>query len=94
MLTESFQKLVIEDPLPDIAGNIRYGDCVLIDRDTTPVADISEIWGVIEDQCEASLMKVMEMRGEIPVAIHLYTLPHPEKAEITMFGWSAWTLKP
>lgn len=93
MLIEDFQNLVVPKPPADTVG-IKYGDFVVIDRNTTPVADIDEIWGVVETQCEESLTKIRDMRGELPVAIYLYTLPHPDKPWLTMFGWEAWTLKP
>ena len=93
MLTEQYQKLVIEDPPPDMGTNTKYGDFVEVDRDKTPVADIQEIWSTLEEQCEESLKRIRILRGEIPVAIHLYTVPHPEKERYTLFGWHAWTLK-
>ena len=97
MLTEEYQKLVVKSPSPELAKNIQYiqyMDFVEIDRDKVPVADIDEIWAVLEDQCEESLKEVKKIRGEIPVAIQLFTMPHPENKRYTQFGWKAWVKKP
>lgn len=94
MLTEEYQKLVVEKPPPELKKNIQYMDFVEIDRDKTPVADIDEIWAVLETQCEESLEEIKKIRGEVPVAIQLFTMPHPENKRYTQFGWKAWVKKP
>lgn len=93
MLTEEYQKLVVKSPPPELKNNIQYGDAIEIDRKTTPVSDIDEIWQVLEEQCSKSLSAIRSMRNENPKAIYLYTLPHPDNPRFTIFGWKAWTDK-
>lgn len=94
MLTEEYQNLVVKRPPPELAKNVQYMDFVEIDRATIPVSDIDEIWAVLEDQCEESLKEIKRMRNEVPVAIQLFTMPHPENKRYTQFGWKAWVKKP
>jgi len=95
MLTSQYQKLVVQKTPKkiDIDALIEYKDFVEVDRDTTPIVDVAEIWRVIEEQCEKSLEKIKELRGEIPKVIHFFTMPHPDKKQLTLFGWQAWTIK-
>lgn len=96
MLTNQYQKLVVQEPPETINIDtfIQYKDFVEVDRETTPVADVAEIWRVLEEQCEASLEKIKELRSEIPKVIHFFTMPHPDEEQFTLFGWQAWTAKP
>lgn len=88
-----FQKLRIEEPHPELKEHVSYGDFVEVDHKTTPVNDIGDIREVLEDQCERSLLRIREMRGETPIAIWLFLVPHPDKLECSKYGWQVWTNK-
>ena len=93
MLTEEFQKLIIDKPYDELKSFITYADFVEIDHKKTPLNDIEDIRSVLEEQCEDSLKKVRDMRGEIPVAIHFLLQPHPDKRDTSLYAWQAWTRK-
>lgn len=88
-----FEKLRLPTISPDLKTGIQYMDFVEINRDKIPVDDIGEIWEVLEEQCELSLIEVRKTKNEIPVAIKFFTLPHPSTKTLTLFGWRAWTIK-
>jgi len=94
MMIEEFQKLVIEKPYTDLKKFKTYGDSVEIDYNTIPVNDIEDIRAVLEEQCEKSLLKIRDIRGEIPVAIHFFLQSHPTEKNLANFAWQAWTKKP
>ena len=93
MLIPEFEKLRIKEPHPELKEHVSYGDFVEVNHKTTPVNDIEDIRSVLEEQCEESLLKVRNMRGETPIAIWFYLQPHPKSKDFSFYGWQGWVDK-
>ena len=99
-ITEEFlDSIAIDVPAEDLDNLASYAEFCDVKHDEMDEKDLKQLMGLLKEQAACTLREVQRLRGEKPVAIHVWKNPGPKlakhfapmKPEHDRIGWTAWT---